>query len=292
MHVEPFFDQRTSTLTYIVWDSASRAAVVIDPVLDYDPATSSCWTESLERLVSLIEAEQLTLHFILETHAHADHISGAQVLKGKFPRARVAIGKNITEVQRLFKVVYDLPHDFPTDGRQFDLLLDDRQLLNAGSLTVEVVLTPGHTPACTTYKIGQAVFVGDALFLPDSGTGRCDFPGASAIDLYHSVTQRLYTLPDATRVYVGHDYQPGGREVRWMSTMGEQKKANLHLRADTTQDEFVQFREQRDATLSAPKLLWQSVQINIDAGSLPTANASQNRFLKIPFSIANSMGNA
>ncbi len=219
---------------------------------------------------------------ILETHAHADHLSGARLVKKRFPDAPIAIGRRITEVQRIFKAVFALPPGFAVDGSQFDRLLDDDERVAAGSLAFRVLYTPGHTPACASYLFGDALFTGDALFMPDMGTGRCDFPGGSASDLYDSIVGRIYGLPEATRVLVGHDYQPGGREVAWETTVGEQKRANVQLPAGRSREDFVAFRSERDKILAAPRLLFQSVQVNIDAGSMPDADSSNRRFLKIP----------
>ncbi|RMG20949.1 MAG: MBL fold metallo-hydrolase [Deltaproteobacteria bacterium] len=285
MKIEAFFDTRTYTLTYVVWDPETRDAVVIDSVLDYDPAASKTFTESLEKVVSFLREKELKVHLLLETHAHADHLSGSQQLKKLYPEAKVAIGRNITKVQETFKEIFDLPDEFPTDGSQFDRLLDDGETVQAGSLSFEVLYTPGHTPACSSYRFGDAVFTGDALFMPDYGTGRCDFPGGDARALYRSVTERLYTLPDETRVFVGHDYQPGGRELKYESTIGEEKRSNKQLRAETTEEEFVKFRTERDATLDAPRLLFQSVQVNVDAGRLPRPARNGIRYLKIPINV-------
>ncbi len=285
MKIEPFYDDRTNTLTYVVYDERTRDAVVIDPVLDYEPAASKVWTESVDRVVAFLQQNKLTLHYILETHAHADHLSGAQSLKRAFPDARLGVGEKITQVQKTFKMVLDLPDDFPTDGRQFDRLLKDDEVIDAGSLSFRVINTPGHTPACVSYLFEDAVFTGDAMFMPDMGTGRCDFPLGSAEDLYASITTRLYALPDDTRVFVGHDYQPGGRELAFMSTIGEQKARNKQLTEGTSREDFVRFRNERDAQLSAPRLLFQSVQINIDAGAMPEPNEDNRRYLKIPINI-------
>ena len=282
MKIEKFFDKRTFTLTYLLWDEASKDAIIIDPVLDYDPEDSRIWFESIDKIDKVIGEEQLKLRYVLETHAHADHLSGAQELKRRYPEARVAIGNKIDMVQGAFKPVFGLGDDFPTDGSQFDELLEDAQTLEAGSLKVEVIATPGHTPACLSYKVDDAVFTGDALFLPDSGTGRCDFPAGSAQDLYTSVHDRLYALPDETRVFVGHDYQPNGRSVQCESTIGEEKASNIQLTGDTPEDRFVELRETRDATLKAPRLLYQSVQVNIDAGQLPPGSTRSNAELKAP----------
>ncbi len=285
MKIETFYDAATYTLTYVVWDPTSRDAVVIDPVLDYDPLGSKTATTSVATVEAFIKRENLKLHYVLETHAHADHLSGSQYLKRRFD-ARVAIGARIDEVQKVFKGVFDLPEAFATDGSQFDKRFDDGEKVKAGTLEVEAIATPGHTPACLTYKIGDAVFTGDALFIEDYGTGRCDFPGGSADTLYTSVHERLYSLPDATRVFVGHDYQPNGRELRYETTIGKSKEANIQLRASTSREDFVAARKARDAKLVAPRLLFPSVQVNIDAGKLPKPHANGRRYLAIPLDLA------
>jgi len=287
MQVKAFFDSRTFTVTYIVHDPATNDAVIIDPVLDYDPAASKVWAESVEQVIEYVRAEKLNVHYILETHAHADHLSGSQLLKRAFPQAKIAVGERITVVQQTFKTIFNLTEDFATDGSQFDRLLKDGEIVDAGSLKLAVIFTPGHTPACATYKIEDAIFTGDAIFMPDGGTGRCDFPAGSAKDLYHSISRKLYALPDSTRVFVGHDYQPGGREVKWETTIGDEKQNNIQLKATTSEDEFVQFRAARDKTLAAPKLLFQSVQVNIDAGKMPKPNEDKKRYLKIPINVFN-----
>lgn len=281
MKIQSFFDNRTFTVSYVVYDEATRDAVLIDPVLDYDPAASRTWTQSLDAVLQFLDENELTLHYILETHAHADHLSGAQEIKAKHPQAKLAIGARITEVQKVFKRVFDLPEDFATDGSQFDELLHEGETVHAGSLRFEVIYTPGHTPACATYRIDDAIFTGDAIFMPDMGTGRCDFPGGSAADLYDSI-QKLYALPDETRVFVGHDYAPGGRSFAWETTIGAQKSNNVQLPAGASRDQFVTWRAKRDATLDAPKLLFQSVQVNVDGGRMPTPHDNQIRYLRIP----------
>jgi len=287
MQVKAFYDSRTFTVTYIVHDPATNDAVIIDPVLDYDPAASKVWAESVEQVIDYVRAEKLNVHYILETHAHADHLSGSQLLKRAFPQAKIAVGERITVVQQTFKTIFNLAEDFATDGSQFDRLLKDGEIVDAGSLKLAVIFTPGHTPACATYKIEDAIFTGDAIFMPDGGTGRCDFPAGSAKDLYHSISRKLYALPDSTRVFVGHDYQPGGREVKWETTIGDEKQNNIQLKATTSEDEFIQFRAARDKTLAAPKLLFQSVQVNIDAGKMPKPNEDKKRYLKIPINVFN-----
>jgi glyoxylase-like metal-dependent hydrolase (beta-lactamase superfamily II) len=284
MQIRHFYDPATFTLTFLVHDPETKDAVVIDPVLDYNPLGSQTSTTSVDAISEVIRAEGLQLRGILETHAHADHLSGSQLLKRRH-EADVAIGERITVVQETFKGLFDLPDSFPTDGSQFDRLLADGEVFQAGSIPVETIATPGHTPACVTYKIGDAIFTGDALFTEDFGTGRCDFPKGSAEDLYDSIQGKLYTLPDDTRVFVGHDYQPGGRELRWETTIGRSKAENVQLKASTGKEEFVRFRKERDATLAAPKLLFQSVQVNVDAGRLPGKRANGNRYLNIPINL-------
>lgn len=282
MRVRELFDEATFTLTYIVWDETTRDAVVLDSVLDYDPAGSRITTRSAERVCELVAREQLRVRFILETHAHADHLSAAQLLKQRL-EAPVAISRRITRVQATFKEVFDL--ELEPDGRQFDRLLDDYELFHAGALPIEVIPTPGHTPACASYRIHDAVFTGDALFVEDYGTGRTDFPGGSATELYHSVHDVLYALPNETRVYVGHDYQPGGRAMRCSTTIAASKRANVQLRDETTERAFVEFRNKRDTSLAPPKLFFQSVQVNIAAGALPAAHPNGRRYFAIPFTV-------
>ena len=285
MEIKPFYDERSFTVTYAVYDAATKDAVIIDPVLDYNPVGSKIWTESVDQLIAFIKENGLKPAMIAETHAHADHLSGAQMIKEVFPDAQIAIGENITVIQQTFKNFFGLPDEFPTDGRQFDRLFKDGETVQAGSLEFKVIFTPGHTPACASYLFGDAIFTGDAIFMPDMGTGRCDFPAGSAHDLYNSITNKLYTLPDKTRVFVGHDYQPGGREVAFETTIGEQKKSNVQLRDGLSEAEFTKFRSERDKELAAPKLLFQSIQINIDAGSLPDAEDNDKRYLKIPLNV-------
>jgi glyoxylase-like metal-dependent hydrolase (beta-lactamase superfamily II) len=283
MQIEAFYDPATFTLTYVVSDPVTKDAVVIDPVLDYDPGAGTTATASVDRVTDYLRRQELRLHHVLETHAHADHLSASQILRRRFG-ARVAIGERIREVQHTFREIFDRPAGFPVDGSQFDRLLRDGERLPAGSLPIEVIATPGHTPACVTYRIGDALFTGDALFMDDYGTGRCDFPRGSAEALYDSI-QRLYALPDTTRVFVGHDYQPGGRAVRWETTIGASRARNPQLGATTTRESFIAFRRARDATLPAPRLLFPSVQVNIDAGRLPPPHDNGKRYLVIPLNL-------
>jgi glyoxylase-like metal-dependent hydrolase (beta-lactamase superfamily II) len=282
MEIKTFFDARTWTLTYVVHDPTSRDAVIVDPVLDLDPASGRVFAESVDQVLDFVRTNNLNVRWILETHAHADHLTGAQELK-RHLGAPVAIGRRITEVQAIFAPVFDL--DIPKDGSQFDRLVGHEETLDAGTLSVRTLSTPGHTPACMSFVIGDAVFTGDALFMPDYGVGRCDFPGGSADALYTSVHDVLYTLPAATRVFVGHDYQPGGRAVAFETTIGASMDANIHLKAATSRADFVAFRTARDATLSAPKLLLPSIQVNVDAGRLPAPGVSGRRHLKLPIKL-------
>lgn len=285
MNVQSFFDSRTFTITYVVWDPATRDAVVIDPVLDYDPAASKTWTESADQVIAFIKNNELTLQYILETHAHADHLSGAPHIKEAFPGVGVAIGTHITDVQTLFKGVFDLPESFATDGSQFTKLLDDNEVLSCGSIDVKTWYTPGHTPACVTFQIEDMLFTGDLLFMPDMGTGRCDFPGGSTEDMYDSISKLYAALPDETKIFVGHDYAPNGRNYAWESTLGESRRHNVWFKEGTEKDEFVTKRAARDKQLAAPKLLFQSVQVNIDAGKLPDPHANEIRYLRIPINV-------
>lgn len=279
--LEAFFDKDTFTLTYVVYDENSKDAIVVDPVLDYDPAASKVSDESITKLLKFIEAQELKVHYILETHAHADHLTGAAELKRRIDDSKIAIGKNITKVQELFSGFFNLK-DFNTSGVQFDVLLNEEETLHAGTIEVKTIFTPGHTPACSSYLIDDMLFTGDALFMPDYGTGRCDFPAGSAQDLYHSIHEKLYKLPDSTRVMTGHDYQPNGRELKYESTIGENKKSNVQLKEGTSEQEFIKFRTERDKTLAAPRLLLPSVQVNIDAGHLPEEEDNGSRYLRIP----------
>lgn len=283
--VKVFFDKATSTFSYIVFDHETKDALVIDPVLNYDPASSSISYESVENILHFLKEHDLKLHYVLETHAHADHLTGAMEIKNRLPEVKIGIGKSITTVQKVFGAVYNLKA-LNTEGLQFDVLLDEGQLLKSGSLVVKTIFTPGHTPACLSYVIDNMVFVGDALFMPDTGTGRCDFPKGSAKELYNSIHRKLYNLPNDTQVYTGHDYQQGGREVQWLSSIGSQKTNNIYLKQNTTEEEFVELRTKRDAMLSVPKLLLQSLQVNIVAGKMPLEEDNGKIYFKIPVNIA------
>jgi glyoxylase-like metal-dependent hydrolase (beta-lactamase superfamily II) len=277
--VRAFFDERTSTLTYVV--SADGVAVVIDPVLDFDAASGRTWTASADAVAAFLDERGLRVPYVLDTHAHADHLSALPYFKRRFG-ARSVIGAEIKRVQRVFREIFHLGDALATDGSQFDVLLRDGDELDAGPFRIEALHSPGHTPACLCYRIGDALFVGDTLFQPDYGTARCDFPGGSAETLYGSIRRLYETLPDATRVFTCHDYQPGGRALAFESTLAEQKARNVQLDAKTTLEDFVAFREKRDAGLSMPALILPSIQVNVRAGELPAPEANGVSYLKTP----------
>ena len=281
-NVQPFLHRDSNTWTYIVTEPEGPAAAIIDPVLDFDARAGRVSTASAEAVLDHVHEHGLDVQWILETHAHADHLSAGDWLRRQLPGARLAIGDGIRSVQREFAPVFNLGADFAVDGSQFDHLWQADETFTIGALQARVIGVPGHTDDSCAYLVGDALFTGDSLFLPDSGTARCDFPGGSAATLYRSIRQ-MYDLPEATRVFVCHDYGAGGtREVACETTVGEQKRHNIHVRADTGEAEFVQLREARDATLSMPALMLPAVQVNIRAGALPEAETNGVRYLKLP----------
>ncbi|WP_382155982.1 MBL fold metallo-hydrolase [Hydrogenophaga sp. ANAO-22] len=283
--IQAFFDEATHTVTYLVADPATRQAAVIDPVLDYDHRSGKASTASADRVLAAAHEQALEIVWVLETHAHADHLSAAPYLKER-TGAQVAIGEHIREVQILFRPVFNLD-DVSGDGSEFDRLLRDGETLAIGDLTVGVMHTPGHTPACVSYRIGDAVFVGDTLFMPDYGTARADFPGGSARTLYQSI-QRLLALPPQTRLFMCHDYKAPGRDhFAWETTVADERARNVHVHEGVSVDEFVALRQHRDATLAAPTLLLPSIQVNIRAGRLPEAESNGVRYLKVPIRLSN-----
>ncbi|WP_029043105.1 MBL fold metallo-hydrolase [Cupriavidus sp. WS] len=287
MEIEAFFDPDTSTLSYLVLDRTSLQCALIDSVLDYDPKSGRTRTASADRIVGRVRELGATVRWILETHVHADHLSAAPYLKERLG-GQTAIGSHITTVQQVFGELFNSGADFARDGHQFDLLLHDGDAFRIGELQALAMHTPGHTPACMTYVIGDgadtAAFVGDTLFMPDYGTARCDFPGGDARTLYRSINKVL-SLPPDTRLYMCHDYQPGGREMQYATTIADERAHNIHVRDGISEEEFVAMRQARDASLSMPVLILPSVQVNMRAGELPPPEDNGVRYLKIPLNL-------
>jgi glyoxylase-like metal-dependent hydrolase (beta-lactamase superfamily II) len=278
--VETFFDKATCTFTHVVTDPRSRSCAIVDPVLDYDPTSGSTGTSSVQRVIDHVRREGLGVVWILETHIHADHLSAASLLREELG-GHTGIGAEVGKVQETFGRLFNAGPDFATDGSQFDRLFGDGEEFAIGDARARVIATPGHTPACVSYLIGDALFVGDTIFMPDFGSARCDFPGGDARTLYRSV-RRLFELPPETKMFMCHDYQPDGRELRWQSTVAEQRAHNKHMRDDIDEEAFVQLRQARDRDLAMPMLLLPSVQVNMRAGALPPAEDNGLRYLKIP----------
>ena len=278
--VTGFFDERTSTVSYVVADPESGHAAVIDPVWDYEPRAGRTGPASMDRILDFVAERGLTVEWLLDTHPHADHLTAVAALQSRLG-GKTGIGRGLTEVQRTWKAIYNLDEALPDDGSQYDRLFEDGERFSIGGLAVTVLATPGHTPACVSYRIGDAVFVGDTLFMPDYGTARADFPGGCAGQLYRSI-QRLLSLPPETRLFTCHDYQPGGRAVAWESTVAEQRAGNKHVRDGVSEEAFAEWRAERDKGLDLPELLLPALQVNIRGGRLPEAEANGTAYLKIP----------
>ncbi|MFC5473404.1 MBL fold metallo-hydrolase [Paraherbaspirillum soli] len=279
--VQAFFDQATSTVTYVVYEGIGSECAIIDSVLDYDPKSGRTSTASADKVVAFVRANNLTVQWLLETHAHADHLSAAPYLRAQLG-GTIAIGEHIRSVQGVFKEVFNLQHEFRLDGSQFGHLFVADEIFYIGRLRAQALHVPGHTPADMAYLVeDQIVFVGDTLFMPDVGTARCDFPGGSAAALYHSM-RRLLSLPAATRLFMCHDYPPAGRAASWETTVAEQRAHNIHIRDGISAEAFIAMRSERDATLGMPTLILPSIQVNICAGELPEAEDNGVRYLKIP----------
>ena len=277
--VQGFFDDASNSVSYLVWDDATKDAVVIDPVLDFDRRDGRVSTKSADGILAAAEKLGLKIVRVLETHAHADHLSAAPHIKRK-TGAGVGIGEHIGDVQRIFRPVFNAT-DVSGDGSEFDYLFKDGDTFQVGGLQAEVLHTPGHTPACVSYRIGDSIFIGDTMFMPDYGTARADFPGGCARTLYRSI-RRILSLPPETRLYMCHDYQPGGRAVVWQTTVAEQRAGNLHIKDGVSEDDFVKFRQDRDKTLSTPALILPAIQVNIRGGRLPPPDANGTVYLRLP----------
>jgi len=279
--VKAFFDPQTNTISYVVRDPNGHAAAIIDSVLDFDHASGTTQTGSADKIIAYVKEQALDIQWLLESHVHADHLSAAPYIQDQLG-GRIGIGNNITLVQDTFGKVFNEGTEFQRDGSQFDQLFDHGDVFHIGQMRVDILHTPGHTPACLTYVIEDAAFVGDTLFMPDFGTARCDFPGGSSQTLYESI-QKILALPDETKIFVGHDYKaPGRDEYSWETTVGEQRKKNVHIGGDVKAEAFVKLRDERDAKLAMPKLIVPSLQINMRAGNMPPPDEHGDVFLKLP----------
>ena len=281
-----FFDKETSTISYVVYDLKSKKCAVIDSVLDFDFSSGSIDYHNAEKIISYIEKMKLDLEWLIETHVHADHLSASPYIQKKLG-GKIGISEKISDIQNIFGKTFNAGTEFQRDGSQFDRLFKDNDEYKIGSIKCKVINTPGHTPACTAHVIGNSIFVGDTLFMPDLGSARADFPGGAARELYRSI-QKILSYPDDTLIFVCHDYPPTSRKVEWVTTVGEQKKKNIHVKTSIGEDEFVKVREARDKTLNMPKLIIPSIQVNMRAGNLPPAEDSGDVFIKVPI---NSMKN-
>ena len=279
--ITAFFDEATNSVSYLVADAATRAAAIIDPILDFDAASGAIATRSADKILAAAAERGITIQWVFETHAHADHLSAASVIRER-AGAKVAVGAGIAEVQRVFAPLLSVDD---LDARDFDRLLEEGDRLPLGELEIEVIATPGHTPACVTYRVGDAAFVGDTMFMPDYGTARCDFPGGDARQLYRSM-RRILSLPPETRLFMCHDYKaPGRDEFAWETSVAEQLERNVHIGGGVDEDAYVAMREARDATLKAPKLLYPAIQVNLRGGRLPPPDAQGRRYLMIPLTL-------
>ena len=282
-NIKAFFDPETWTFTYVVYEKPDTPCVVIDSVLNFDPKSGRTSTNSVDELITFIQKNHLQLAWILETHAHADHLSAAPYIQKQLG-GKIAIGYHIQDVQKVFKGIFNLEPEFKVDGSQFDYLIEEGKNLEFGNLSIHPIFVPGHTPACMAYEIGDAIFVGDTLFMPDVGTARCDFPGGSANNLYKSI-QKILSYPDNTRLFMCHDYPPSNRPVAYETTVAKQKKDNIHIHDGISEEQFVEMRTKRDKTLQMPVLLLPSIQVNVRAGHPPPPENNGKRYLKIPLDV-------
>ena len=278
--IKGFFDEETSTISYVVYDMTSKKCAVIDSVLDFDFSSGTIDYHNAEKIISFIEKMKLDLEWLIETHVHADHLSASPYIQKKLG-GKIGISEKISDIQNIFGKTFNAGTEFQRDGSQFDRLFKDNDEYKIGSIKCKVINTPGHTPACTAHVIGNSIFVGDTLFMPDLGSARADFPGGDARELYRSI-QKILSYPDDTLIFVCHDYPPTSRKVEWVTTVGEQKKNNIHVKTSIGEDEFVKVREARDKTLSMPKLIIPSIQVNMRAGNLPPSEDNGDVFIKVP----------
>ena len=278
--IQGFFDKETSTISYVVYDVKSKKCAVIDSVLDFDFSSGTIDYHNAEKIISFIEKMKLDLEWLIETHVHADHLSASPYIQKKLG-GKIGISEKISDIQNIFGKTFNAGTEFQRDGSQFDRLFKDNDEYKIGSIKCKVINTPGHTPACTAHVIGNSIFVGDTLFMPDLGSARADFPGGDARELYRSI-RKILSYPDDTFIFVCHDYPPTSRKVEWVTTVGEQKKNNIHVKTSIEEDEFVKVREARDKTLSMPKLIIPSIQVNMRAGNLPPAEDNGEVFIKVP----------
>ncbi len=281
--IESFFDPETWTFTYVVGSDSSSSCIVIDPVLNYDPKSGRTRTQSADKVIAFIKSRGLKLEWILETHAHADHLTAAIFLKDTLG-GKIAIGEQVTKVQSVFKGIFNLGDEFNANGTHFDYLLKDEEMIAFGDLSFKAIFVPGHTPACMAYQVEDSIFVGDTLFMPDIGTARCDFPGGDAKTLYKSI-KKLLSFPSDTKIYMCHDYPPGGRSVRYQTTVEEQNQSNVHVNQGVKEEEFIQMRTKRDQTLEMPVLILPAIQVNIRAGRMPPSEDNGTSYLKIPINL-------
>ena len=280
LHIEGFFDEQTSTISYVVHDNIEKKCAVIDSVLDFDYSSGDIDYVNADKIISYIERNKLNVEWLIETHVHADHLSASPYIQKKLG-GKIGISEKISDIQNIFGKTFNAGTEFQRDGSQFDKLFKDNDEYKIGNINCKVINTPGHTPACTAHVIGNSIFVGDTLFMPDLGSARADFPGGDARQLYRSI-QKILSYPDHTRIFVCHDYPPSSREVKWATTVGEQKENNVHVKTSILEDEFVKIREARDKTLNMPKLIIPSIQVNMRAGNLPPPEDNGSVYIKVP----------
>ena len=286
LHIKGFFDDQTSTISYVVHDNIEKKCAVIDSVLDFDYSSGDIDYVNADKIISYVDQNKLNVEWLIETHVHADHLSASPYIQKKLG-GKIGISEKISDIQNIFGKTFNAGTEFQRDGSQFDKLFKDNDEYKIGNINCKVINTPGHTPACTAHVIGNSIFVGDTLFMPDLGSARADFPGGDARQLYRSI-QKILSYPDETRIFVCHDYPPSSREVKWSTTVGEQKENNVHVKTSILEDEFVKIREARDKTLNMPKLIIPSIQVNMRAGNLPPPEDNGSVYIKVPI---NSMKN-